>query len=176
MENSALGEGLYTVSSGELPKGTNTHNPIPSSEKLAARSYTVGMGEVLRNAAVFVCLSGVVAYGAFLVLDSTVNAEAKEEARTIVVRDVIDRNTHNLSGMAVVPSQCHELIAYTKQLDPSNYLLAFETWEDPSRTCAKNLVSRAFHLTLFAPSTGVAFQGTFNDRTIPLEVIETAKR
>jgi len=134
------------------------------------------MGEVLRNTAWFLFFSSITAYGAFLLLDGVVNAQTKQEARTIVVRDFLDRNVHNLSGMVVVPSVCHELIAYTKQLDPENYLLAFETWEDPSRTCAQNPVSRAFHLTLFAPPAGIAFQGMFNDRPIPLEVIKTSKR
>jgi len=134
------------------------------------------MSEVFRNTLLFLCFSGIAAYGAFLLLDGVVNAQTNDDARTIVVRDVVDRNTHNLSGMVVVPSQCHELITYTKQIDPSNYLLAFETWEDPNRTCAQNLVSRAFHLTLFAPSTGIAFQGIFNERSIQLQVVKTSKQ
>lgn len=145
------------------------------SRKSAAGSYTVGMSEVLRNALIFLCLSGVAAYGAFLLLDGVVDAQAQEESHTIVVRDFLDKNTHNLSGMVVVPSPCHELITYTKQIDPANYLLAFETWEDPNRTCAQNEISRAFHLTLFAASTGIAFQGMFNERSIPLQVIRTSK-
>ena len=111
----------------------------------------------------------------FLLLDGVVDAQAQEESHTIVVRDFLDKNTHNLSGMVVVPSPCHELITYTKQIDPANYLLAFETWEDPNRTCAQNEISRAFHLTLFAASTGIAFQGMFNERSIPLQVIRTSK-
>ena len=133
------------------------------------------MGQVLRNTALFLCLSGIVAYGAFWLLDGVVNAQTKEEARTIVVRDALDRDTHNLSGMVVVPSQCHDLIAYTKRIDSANYLLAFETWEDPNRICAQNPLSRAFHLTLFAPPTGISFQGMLIEHSLPLQVIKTSQ-
>jgi hypothetical protein len=134
------------------------------------------MGTALRKVFWFICFSGIVAYGAFLLLDGVVNADTKKEASTIVVRDVLDRNTHNLSGTVMVPSPCHQLIAYTQKMDPSNYLLAFDTWENPSRVCERVPVPRDFQLTLFAPPTGISLQGMFNDRTIPLRIIETPRR
>lgn len=124
----------------------------------------------------FLCLSGITAYGAFLLLDGVVNADTRERASTIVVRDVLDRNTHNLSGTVMVPSPCHQLITYTTRIDASNYLLTFETWEDPSRVCERDFVPRVFHLTLFAPPTDIALQGVFNEQSVPLEVIKTSKR
>lgn len=132
--------------------------------------------ELLRHAVWYLCLPALIAYGVFLLLDGVVNADTKRGASTVVVRDVLKKDAHNLSGTVMVPSPCHQLIAHTKQIDPSNYLLAFDTWEDPSRVCTRDLVPRTFHLTLFAPPTGVAFQGTFNDRPIALEVVKTEER
>ncbi len=134
------------------------------------------MNDVLRKVLWFLGLSGITAYGAFLLLDGVVNADTREKASTIVVRDLLDRNTHNLSGVVLVPSPCHQLITYTTRIDASNYLLTFETWEDPSRVCERDFVPRAFHLTLLAPETGIALQGVFNERSVPLEVIRTSKR
>ena len=93
------------------------------------------------------------------------------ENSTVVVRDLLGPRVHRLSGMVMVPTACHDLLATTREIDHENYLLEFETWEDPNRVCGKDSAPRQFSLTLFAPAAGVSFQGMLDGAVVPLEVI-----
>ncbi|OGG67506.1 hypothetical protein A3C21_00185 [Candidatus Kaiserbacteria bacterium RIFCSPHIGHO2_02_FULL_59_21] len=126
---------------------------------------------MLWNLVSFTAVAGVAAYIVFLVLGSAVEAQVVYDANRVVVRDRLGQRVHNLSGMVMVPSECHALESRAKQIDGANFLIEFRTWEDPSRTCFSGAAPKQFHLTVFAPSVGVAFQATLDDVPIPLELI-----
>ncbi len=131
------------------------------------------MGDTFKRILWFAVVAVLAAYATYLFLGRVVNAESDAQVKTVVVRDIISQRMHILSGMVMVPSACHKLIARVKEIDIENYLLNFRIWEDPNRTCPMEEEPQRFNMTLFAPSAGIAFQGTLDDVPIPIEVIPT---
>lgn len=126
---------------------------------------------VIRFVVGFVATASACVFVMLLVLGSIETVRIQEQARSVVVRDALGQRVHKLSGMVIVPTACHELASRAKEIDDANYLLAFNTWENPNRICNSEEVARQFNLTIFAPSTGIAFQATLDDVSIPLTVI-----
>jgi hypothetical protein len=119
----------------------------------------------------FILVAGCGSYLAFTLIGTIVEAQVEAELNKVIARDKIAVGVHNLSGMAMVPSTCHTLSVKAENVDVSNYVLLFTTWEDSARVCKEEPTPRQFHVTLFAPSTGVAFQATLDGKPISLIVM-----
>ena len=126
-----------------------------------------------RFIAVFTAGASLCAFGAFLVFGAIVDKQVQAETKKVVVSDALGQRVHRLSGMVLVPTNCHELTTRAEEIDPANYLLIFKTWQNPNRVCNNEEKPRPFNLTIFAPSVGIAFQATLDDVSIPLSVIPT---
>jgi len=121
----------------------------------------------------FIVSASVLSFVSFFIIENLAERYIDDRLRTVVVRDVLGPRVHRLSGMVMVPTACHDLLSRTREIDRANYMLIFETWENPNRVCNSEEMPRQFHLTLFAPSTGIALQAKLDDVSIPLEVIPT---
>jgi len=130
------------------------------------------MEGVLARLGWFVVGAIIVAYLIFIVLSSIVNAQASGINAPIPVRDELQANEHNLSGMVMVQSPCDELSVKTpEQISPDVYQLTFTTWREPSVTCPNDATPRAFQTVLFAPAAGIYFVATLDNVALPIAVI-----
>ena len=123
----------------------------------------------------FTAAAGVLLYCALFITQSTITRSYAEDLNTVVVRDALGQRVHRLSGMIMVPTACHELHTRAHAIDDENYKLDFITWKNPNLVCNSESVPRRFDITVFAPSTGVAFQATLDDVEIPIQVIATVE-
>lgn len=78
-------------------------------------------------------------------------SETDAALRSVTIKDVYTDESHELSGMVMVPSACHDLTVRTKDMDGDTVALIFESWEQPYRNCAQELTPRAFRIVVFAP-------------------------
>lgn len=129
------------------------------------------MEGVLSRLGWFVVLSVVVAYGISSIGGSIVNAREARLDKPILIRDEIQGNAHQLSGMVTVPSVCDQLSVETKAISPTNYVLVFKTWPEPSIPCDGNPVPRVFRATVFGPATGTYFTATLDGIALPIAVV-----
>lgn len=129
------------------------------------------MEGVLARLGWFVTGAVIVAYLIFMVLSSVVNAQAAGLNAPIVIRDNVQANVHDLSGMVMVASPCDELSVQTSQVSSTVYQLSFSTWREPSVTCADDSTPRSFHTVIFAPGAGVYFVATLDNAALPIAVI-----
>ena len=88
-----------------------------------------------------------------------------------MVRDELRAGEHQLSGMVMVPTSCHELSVDTATISRTDYALVFKTWREPSVTCSDDEVPRAFHTVLFAPAANVNITATLDGSGLPLIVL-----
>jgi hypothetical protein len=120
---------------------------------------------------VFAVFASLAAFATHLFFGSVIFAAAEEETQKIVLRDVYSDEMHQLSGMVVVPSECHDLSVRVKDFDANVIFLLFETWEQPYlQTCEKAQTPRAVHVSVFAPDT-VLFRGMLDNEPIPLTIV-----
>lgn len=131
------------------------------------------MLEVLQRLGVFTCGACVLAYGVYIVAGAAIQAHAKEQMKTVWVRDAISPNRHIMSGMVTVDSTCTELSVTPQQISPIAYELDFTTWEQPNVECEHEPTPRPFHTVVFAPAVGVEFIATLDTRPLPLLVSPT---
>ncbi len=129
------------------------------------------MGDVLWRVCWFVAVAATVAYASYLFFGSIIKAEADQALSTITARDVIARGEHSLSGMVMVPSDCHGLSLRVRHASGNDYILDFSTWEEPYRDCPQEPTPRAFHATTFASSIGTSFSAYLDGAPVPLVVI-----
>lgn len=127
----------------------------------------------IKNILSFTVVAGCVTYIILIVMGKFVDAQIEHDINTVIVRDRLAVGVHNLSGMVMMPSSCHDVSATASKIDLSNYLITFKGWKNPSRECIEEETPQWFHLTVFAPSTGVAFQAVLDERPIPLTVVPT---
>ncbi len=113
----------------------------------------------------------IISYATYLVVGNIVNAQASGINEPVVIRDELRPNTHQLSGIVVVPTPCDELSVDFKALSTTTYSLILKTWHEPSVTCGNDPVPRAFHTTVFAPAAGVYFVATLDGVALPIAVI-----
>jgi len=129
------------------------------------------MEGALARAAWFIVGAIIIAYLSYLIAASFVGAQAAGLNMPIAIRDDLQPNKHQLSGMVMVPSPCDELTLKTEQISETMYELNFTTWREPSVTCADDSTPRAFRTVLFAPSAGVNFVATLDNVALPIAVI-----
>ncbi len=113
----------------------------------------------------------VFAYTFSLIVGNIVSAQAAGANDTILIRDELQANSHQLSGMVMVTSPCEELSVRTQKISTSNYALILKTWHEPSVTCAQEPTPRAFHTILFAPAAGVYFTATLDGVALPVALV-----
>jgi hypothetical protein len=134
------------------------------------------MWEMVRHLIWFFIVACAVAYLIFIVLGSTIHAQALDESRIVAVRDVLAPNTHNLSGIVMVPQTCAQLTVHTRQISTTLYALDFTTWEEPSVQCDVEDTARAFRAVVFAPAAGITFVGSLDGSPLLLSVIQALNR
>jgi hypothetical protein len=110
-------------------------------------------------------------YASFLFVGSILHAREAGLNEPVVVRDVLDRGAHYLSGMVSVPSPCDQLSVKTVELSKTTYMLDFNTWREPSVPCPDKETPRTFHTILFAPPVGVEFGATLDGVGLPIVVL-----
>lgn len=110
-------------------------------------------------------------YMSYLIGGNIVNAQASGATAPVVIRDEVQANSHQLSGMVMVQSPCDQLSVKTQALSATDYELLFTTWREPSVACKDDPTPRAFRTILFAPPTGVYFIATLDDVALPIAVI-----
>jgi len=115
----------------------------------------------------FFCVGAALSYGTYLYSGSATSAAASDQG-PLVIRDVIRRGEHHLSGIINVATSCSEITVTTHQVSPAIYSINFTTWNDPAITCAKEITPRPFSTILFAPSFGIRFIATLDDAAVPV--------
>lgn len=117
---------------------------------------------------VFSCL---VAFAAHLFFGSIIFAQEAEGDAAIVLRDQYANEVHDLSGMVMVPSDCHDLTVRAKDVDARVTAIVLETWEQPYRIeCSKEPTPRAIHAVAFGPAT-LEFRGLMDGEWVPLKIV-----
>lgn len=120
---------------------------------------------------VFIVCASLSAFAAHLFFGSTIFASAEKDVFNIVLRDVYHEETHELSGMVIAPSDCHDVSVRTKDFDASTVFIIFETWEQPYRAeCKKAETPRAVKIIAFAPEL-VTFRGLLDNKVVPLTIV-----
>ena len=119
----------------------------------------------------FTVLTVLISYAAYLIVGGIVNAQTSGADATVVIRDELGPNSHQLSGMVMVPSSCDQLSVDTKTLSPTSFELVFSTWQEPSVHCSADETPRFFEKTLFAPAAGITFSATLDGEGLPIAVI-----
>ena len=130
------------------------------------------MADFFRRMLWFFIVSCAIAYAFFLIVGSTISANAIDQSRIVVARDSLSQGAHNLSGIVMVRSTCAELSVHSEQLSSDTYQLQFTTWNEPSvSSCSDEDTPRPFRALIFAPSVGVNFTATLDDQPLMLSVI-----
>ncbi len=115
------------------------------------------------------------AIAAQLYFGSIIFASSKAEAQKIVLRDVYQKETHELSGIVMVPSDCHDLSVRTREVDADTTALIFETWADPTRECGQSAAPRAVRSVVFGPAD-LEFRALLDGEWIPLRVVNAESK
>ncbi len=114
-----------------------------------------------------------VAYAAHMFFGSIIFAAAEEDASAIVLRDSYKNEQHDLSGIVMVPSSCHDLTVRAKDIDARNTAIILETWEEPFVSeCEQTPTPRSIHVTAFGPE-GLDFYGILDGDWVPLTVLKS---
>ncbi len=122
----------------------------------------------------FVSLS-MISYVIFLVIGSTIHAQAVDLTRIVTVRDVLSPGVHYLSGMVMVPRTCAQLSVESEMVETGLYKLVFSTWDVPSVPCKEEDTPRSFRTIVFAPAAGVQFIGELDQKVLSLVVHQVVK-
>lgn len=129
------------------------------------------LGSVLRMGW-FAIVAVAFSYGVCLVAGSIESAQAAGVNDPVAIRDALGPDSHELSGILMVPTTCDQLMVHTEQLAADSFELAFTTWHDPSiASCPTDPTARAFQAELFAPAAGIDIAATMNGVAFPIAVI-----
>ena len=132
-------------------------------------AYDYGM---LVRLTLFTVTAVLVAYTAHVFFGSIIFAAAEENTNAIVLRDTYKNEQHNLSGIVMVPSICHDLTVRAKDIDARSTAIILETWEQPFATeCDKTPTPRAIHVTAFGPE-GLELHGIMDGNWVPLAIVK----
>jgi hypothetical protein len=118
----------------------------------------------------FAIVACALAYMSLIFFGYAFATKASENTHLVIVQDDLQKGSHHLSGMVMVPSTCAELTLATNKISDHAYELAFETWNVPSVACQKEEVPRAFRTTLFAPPVGVDFIASLDGKPLTILV------
>jgi hypothetical protein len=119
----------------------------------------------------FTVFASLVAFSAHLFFGSVIFAAAEQDTFAITLRDVYENETHDLSGIIMAPSACHDISVRAKDVDAGMTAIVFETWEQPYReTCEKSPAPRAIHVLAFGPKD-LELRGLLDGEWIPLSIV-----
>lgn len=118
----------------------------------------------------FAIVATAASFAVFVILGNFVTATAQENG-PVVIHDWVSPGVHRLNGILVLPLQCDELSVEPRQVSATQYLLVFQTWQDPSINCPQTPTPRAFEAIVFAPSFGVNFTATLDDQPFSIGII-----
>jgi hypothetical protein len=125
--------------------------------------------------AIWICVGAVIAaYFTFLTADFLFNGKPGA-GEPVIIRDVVGKDEHHLSGTLYVAATCDELSVTYKQVSKSGYELLFETWPEPSVPCKREPSARPFDIVIFAPSSGTHFTASLDNKPLPIAVYPTAE-
>ena len=130
------------------------------------------MSEVLWRILWIAAMMIAAAYASFIFFGSILIADADKALQKVIADDIVLPGEHHISGMIMVPSDCHGLSVKVQQTTPSSYQLAFETWREPYRDCLQIPTARSFHTITFAPSVGASFSATLDGQPFPIQLLE----
>ena len=122
---------------------------------------------------IFAVCASLTAFVAQIFFGGAIFAAAQQETFQIVLRDHYSKakETHELSGMVMVPSDCADVSVRVKDYDASTTFLIFETWEQPYRiNCEKAPTPRAVHASVFAPKD-VEFRALLDNEIVPKSLV-----
>lgn len=121
----------------------------------------------------FIVFAALVAGAAHLFFGSIISAAAQEEASTIVLKDAFKNGTHELSGIVMVPSNCHDLTVRTKDVTHTVSAVIFETWEQPFiADCDRTPSPRAVQAILFGPKD-LDIRAIYDGEWVPIQLLSS---
>ena len=124
----------------------------------------------------FAVFSTLVAIVTHLFFGSIIFAAAQQDVFAIVLRDAYKNETHYLSGMVTVPSECDVVSVHAKDMDMRTTAIVFETWEQSYRPlCNKIPTPRAVHVIAFGPER-LEFRGMFDGEFAPLTIVPATQQ
>jgi hypothetical protein len=126
--------------------------------------------DIVRRLVWFGIVASAASFAIFFVLGNFVVASA-QNGGPVLVRDALMPGVHHLSGMILLPLSCDELTVQTQEVSSATYLLAFQSWQDPSVPCSTTPTPREFDTVVFAPSVGVGFSATLDGTAFPVTVL-----
>ena len=116
----------------------------------------------------FLLLSG---FTAHLFFGSAIFADAEERVYAITVRDAYKNEVHELSGIIMTESSCHDASVRTQDIDARMTAIIFETWERPfSVDCVKEPTPRFVSANVFA-NDQIVFKGMLNGEWVPITIV-----
>ncbi len=122
---------------------------------------------------IFFVFASLSAFTAHLFFGSIIFAAAQKDVFNITLRDTFHNETHELSGIVMVPTTCHDLSVRTKDFDAGTTFLLFETWEQPYRIdCVKESTPRAVKVIVFGPKN-VVFRAMMDEEIVPISIVRT---
>lgn len=120
----------------------------------------------------FFIAASLVAFAAQTFFGNALAAATEEDVHTVRAQHTYVREgVHEISGMLLVPSACHDLTVRAKDFDPQTTVLVFETWEQPYRTCAQDPVAKSFTVQVLAPQT-ITFKAIVDTTWRQLTLVE----
>ncbi len=129
------------------------------------------MGAIFSRMLWTLVVISMLAYATYLVAGNVAQAQASGENLPILIRDELGAGVHHLSGMIMVPTPCDQMSVRTEEISRDSFMLVFRTWHQPSVDCKNEETPRYFRAILFAPSTGIEFAATLNEKTFPILVL-----
>jgi hypothetical protein len=127
------------------------------------------MADTIRAFVWFAIVATAASFAIFAVLGNFGALNAAFES-PVPIHDDVSAGVHHLSGILVLPLSCDELSVETETISGTDYLLAFQSWQDPSVTCTQTPTSRAFEAVVPASSNGVSFIATLNGNGFPITI------
>jgi len=119
----------------------------------------------------FFVIAGVVAFATQTFFGSELAAAADESIKAVSIQDHYSDDVHEISGMVMVPSPCHDLTVRTKDVDANTTAIIFETWEQPYRACEQELTPKAFKVVVFAPEN-IVFKAILDNEWVRLAIVK----
>lgn len=96
--------------------------------------------------------------------------------RTVIVRDTIRGNTHELSGAVELPSRCHTLDARIRELGAERYALDLTTWADPNVACGGAAAVHSFTAVVFSDAARIRLDAALDGTPLRTELLRRTER
>lgn len=119
----------------------------------------------------FIVFAVLVAGASHIFFGSIIFAAAQEGASAIVLKDEFKNGTHELSGIVMVPSSCHDLTVRTKDVTHTMSAVIFETWEQPFiANCDRSPSPRSVQAVLFG-AENLDIRAIYDGEWVPIQLV-----